>query len=170
METQHNPVVISKDSRNQQLSSKLSYPVNYLHSLEEVKVSLHNSVWSAERELASTVCELRTSRCSSWIYKRQRNHRSSCQHLLDHRKSKQNSREASTSASLTTSKPLTVWITTNSEKFLKRWESRPSDLPPEKPVCRWRSNSKKNSKTWNNILAANWDTSTSRLYVVTLLI
>ena len=80
METQHNPVVISKDSRNQQLSSKLSYPVNYLHSLEEVKVSLHNSVWSAERELASTVCELRTSRCSSWIYKRQRNQRSNCQH------------------------------------------------------------------------------------------
>ena len=88
METQHNPVVISKDSRNQQLSSKPSYPVNYLHSLEEVKVSLHNSVWSAERELASTVCELRTSRCSSWIYKRQRNQRSNCQNLLDHWKSK----------------------------------------------------------------------------------
>ena len=37
---------------------------------------------------ASTVCELRTSRCSSWIQKRQRNHRSNCQHLLDYRKSK----------------------------------------------------------------------------------
>ena len=37
---------------------------------------------------ASTVHELRTSRCSSWIQKRQRNHRSSCQHLLDHRKNK----------------------------------------------------------------------------------
>ena len=37
---------------------------------------------------ASTVCELRTSRCSSWIQKRQKNQGSNCQHLLDHRKSK----------------------------------------------------------------------------------
>ena len=29
-----------------------------------------------------------TSRCSSWYQKRQRNQRSNCQHLLDHRKSK----------------------------------------------------------------------------------
>ena len=33
---------------------------------------------------ASTVCELRNSRCSSWIQKRQRNQRSDCQHLLDY--------------------------------------------------------------------------------------
>ena len=37
---------------------------------------------------ASIVHELRTSRCSSWIYKRQRNQRSNCQHPLDHRESK----------------------------------------------------------------------------------
>ena len=36
---------------------------------------------------ASTVGELRTSRCSSWIQKRQRNQRSNCQYLLDHTKS-----------------------------------------------------------------------------------
>ena len=35
---------------------------------------------------ASTVCQLWISRCSSWIYKRQRNQRSNCQHLLDHLK------------------------------------------------------------------------------------
>ena len=33
-----------------------------------------------------------------------------------------NSRETSTSASLTTLKFLTVWITINCGKFLKRWE------------------------------------------------
>ena len=38
--------------------------------------------------LCSTVRELRTSRCSSWIYKMQRNQRSNCQHQLDHRESK----------------------------------------------------------------------------------
>ena len=76
----------------------------------------------------STVCELRTSRCSSWFYKRQRNQTSNCQHLLDHRKSKriaenkQTNKQKSMSASLTTLKPLTVQITTNCGKFLKRWE------------------------------------------------
>ena len=33
-----------------------------------------------------------------------------------------NSRRTSTSASVTILKPLTVWITTNCGKFLKRWE------------------------------------------------
>ena len=37
-------------------------------------------------------------------------------------KKQQSSRETSTSALLTMPKPLTVWITTNSGKFLKRWE------------------------------------------------
>ena len=37
---------------------------------------------------SSTECEPRTSRCSSWIYKRQRNQSSNCQHPLDHWKSK----------------------------------------------------------------------------------
>ena len=37
-------------------------------------------------------------------------------------KKQESSRKTSTSALLTTSKPLTVWITTNCGKFLKRWE------------------------------------------------
>ena len=37
---------------------------------------------------ASVVCVLRTSRCSSWIQKRQKNQRSNCQHLLDKLKSR----------------------------------------------------------------------------------
>ena len=38
--------------------------------------------------LQARVYELRTSRCISWIEKRQRNQRSNCQHLLDNIKSK----------------------------------------------------------------------------------
>ena len=34
----------------------------------------------------------------------------------------ENSRETSTSASVTTLKPLTVWVTTNRGKFFKKWE------------------------------------------------
>ena len=37
-------------------------------------------------------------------------------------KKQESSRKTSTSALLTTPKPLTVWITTNSGKFFKRWE------------------------------------------------
>ena len=44
------------------------------------------------------------------------------------------------SASLTTLKPLTVWITTNCGKLLERCNTRPPYLTPEKPVCRSRSN------------------------------
>ena len=45
--------------------------------------------------------------------------------------------------------------------------TRPSSLPPAKPVCRSRSNSQ--NWTWNNGLVQNWGKST-RLYIVTLLI
>ena len=54
-------------------------------------------------------------------------------------KKQESSRKTSTSALLTTPRPLTVWITTNSEKF-KEMEIPPY-LPPEKSVCRSRSNS-----------------------------
>ena len=37
-------------------------------------------------------------------------------------KKQESSRKTSTSASLTTLNPLTVWMTTNCGKFLKRWE------------------------------------------------
>ena len=51
-----------------------------------------------------------------------------------------------TSALLTMPKPLTVWITVNCGKFLKRWETRPPYLPPEKSVCRSRSKSETDMK------------------------
>ena len=69
---------------------------------------------------ASTVHELRTSRCSSWFQKRQRNQKLNSQHPLDHRKSKKIPVKTSTSASLTMLKPLTMWMTINCGKF-KRW-------------------------------------------------
>ena len=47
----------------------------------------------------------------------------------------------SISALLTTPKPLTVWITTNCGKFLKRWEFQTTLLVSQKPVCGSRSNS-----------------------------
>ena len=59
---------------------------------------------------------------------------------LDHRKNKRSSkkldssRKISTSALLTMPKPLTVWITTNCGKFLKRWEYQ-TTLPAPWEIC-----------------------------------
>ena len=69
---------------------------------------------------ASTVQEPRTSRCSSWILKRQRNERSNCQHAIEKVRGFQ--KKMSSSASLPMLKPLTVQITKKCGKFLKRWE------------------------------------------------
>ena len=46
----------------------------------------------------------------------------------------ENSRKTSTSSSLTTLKPLTVWITRNSGKFLKSWEYQ-TILPVSRETC-----------------------------------
>ena len=51
-------------------------------------------------------------------------------------KKQESSRKTSTSALLTTPKPLTVWITTNCGKLFKRWEYQTTW-----PVCRSGSNS-----------------------------
>ena len=49
-------------------------------------------------------------------------------------KKQENSRKTSTSVSLTMWKPLTVWITTNCGKFLKRWEYQ-STWPASWEIC-----------------------------------
>ena len=51
-------------------------------------------------------------------------------------KKQESSRKTSISALLTMPKPLTVWITTNCGKFRRGGNTRPPDLPLEKPVCR----------------------------------
>ena len=56
-------------------------------------------------------------------------------------KKQESYRKTSTSALLTMPKPLTVWITTNSGKFFKRWNTRPPDLSSDRSVYRSRSNS-----------------------------
>ena len=65
-------------------------------------------------------------------FKRQRNQRSNCQHSLDPWK-RESSRKTSTSL-LTMPNPLTVWITTNCGKFLRRWEYQ-TTWPDSWEIC-----------------------------------
>ena len=53
-------------------------------------------------------------------------------------KKREGSRKTSTYALLTMPKPLTVWITTNCGKFLKRWEYQTTLFAPEKSVFKSR--------------------------------
>ena len=89
-------------------------------------------------------------------------------------KKQKNSRKTSTSSSLTMLKTFDC-VDHNCGKFCGSVESsqrdgntRPPYLPPEKPVCRSRSNSQ--NQTWNNLLVPNGERGTSRLYIVNLLI
>ena len=54
---------------------------------------------------------------------------------------RESSKITSTFALLTVPKPLTVWITKNVENSSRDGNTRPPDLPPEKPVCRSGSKS-----------------------------
>ena len=60
----------------------------------------------------------------------------------------------STSASLTTLKPLTMWITTKCGKFLKRWEYQIT-LPASWEIC--MQVKKQQNWTWNSRLVQNWE-------------
>ena len=71
---------------------------------------------------ASLVRELRTSRFTCWIQKRQRNQRSNANICWIIENAREFQKYIHTSASLITLKPLTVWITTNCRKFFKRWK------------------------------------------------
>ena len=116
---------------------------------------------------ATTVYELRTSRCSSWIYKRQRNQRSTCQHPLAHRKARVFQKKIYFYF-IDYAKAFNYVDHNKLENSERDGNTRPPDLPLEKSVCRSGSNSQK--WTQNIRLVPNRKRSTSRLYIVTLLI
>ena len=82
-------------------------------------------------------------------------------------KKQESSRKTSISALLTTPKPL-CGLQQTVENSSRDGNTRPPDLPPEKSVCRSGRNSE--NWTWTNRLVPNRERSTSRLYIVTLLI
>ena len=75
---------------------------------------------------SSAVCELRTSRCTNWISKKQRNQRTNCQHPLDNQKKKKRGGggfpKYTQFCFIDYEKSLTVWITETCGKFLRKWE------------------------------------------------
>ena len=86
---------------------------DYLHGKEIQKSKM--AVWGS----LTNSCEKK---------KKQRNQKLNHQSMLDHRKKTREFQRTFTSASLTTLKPLTVWITTNGGILLKRLEY-PTTLP-----------------------------------------
>ena len=97
--------------KNVQLTTQLhSFHLLAWSCLKSFKLGF-NSTWTKKLQMYKLDLE------------RQGNQKSNCQHLLDHRESKKiPEKKHLTSASLMMLKPLTVWITINCGKFLKRWE------------------------------------------------
>ena len=89
-----------------------------------------------------------------------------CQHLLDHRKSKRIPKNIYF-CFIDYTKAF-VWITTNCGMFLKRWEYQ-TTLPASRETC-MQEKKRELERTWNKRLVQNWERSTSRLYIATLLI
>ena len=87
---------------------------------------------------ASAVGAPRTPTCTSWVEK-SRGTGDQIANIPWIWRKQENSRKTSTFASVTTVKPLTVWITTK-WKPLTDGSTRPPYLSPEKPVCGLISN------------------------------
>ena len=81
---------------------------------------------------------------------------------------KQDSSRKSTSALLTMPKPLTMWITTNCGKFFESWEYQ-TTWSAFWEIC-MQVKKQQLELDMNNRLVSNQERSTSRLYIVTLLI
>ena len=83
-------------------------------------------------------------------------------------KKQESSRKTSISALLTMPKPLTVWIAINCGKFWKRWESHSTWPASWETYMQVRK--QQLELDMNNRLVPNGKRSTSKLYIVTLLI
>ena len=90
---------------------------------------------------AFTVCEMRTSICTSWIQKTQRSQKSNCRHLLVHSKSKSVPEKHLLLLYWLCQR---LWLCGSQqivENSSRDRNTRPPYLPPEKAVCRWRNTS-----------------------------
>ena len=97
--------------KNAQTTAQLHSSRTLVKSSSKFSKPGFNSMWTVNFQLFKLVLA------------RQRNQRSNCQHLLDHRKSKRvPEKHLLLLYWLHKPKPLTVWITTNCGKFWKRWE------------------------------------------------
>ena len=83
-------------------------------------------------------------------------------------KAREFQKNTSTSALLSMPKSLTVWITTNCGKFFKRWEYQ-TTWPVSWEIC-MQVKKQQLELDMEQYLVPNQERSTSRLYIVTLLI
>ena len=84
-------------------------------------------------------------------------------------KKQESSRKTPTSALLTTSKPLTVWITRNCGNFWKRWEYH-TTLAASLAICMQVKKQQLEMDMEQEIMVQNWKSNTSWLYIFTLII
>ena len=117
--------------------------------------------------LQQYVCGWRNFQIIQVVFQNGRGIRDKLSTFIGSQRKQGSSRKTSISASLTTLKPLTVWITTNCGKFFKRWEYQIT-LPVSWETC--MQVKKQQLELNNEPLVPNWERSMTSLYIVTLLI
>ena len=123
--------------------------------------------WSKSLKLGFSTTWTKTSRWTSWVQKIQRNRRLNCQHSLDPGESKRIPEKHVLSTSLTAKAFLTVWISTNHGKFLKRWEYQ-TTVPVSWETC--MQVKKQQLEPDMEQMTGSKLGGMTRLYIVTLLI
>ena len=103
-------------------------------------IALISHVSKVMLKIFQAVCEPRTFRCTSWIYKRQRNQRSNCQCPLDHRESKGIAKKNIYFCFIDYAIAFDCGPQQTVENSSRDGNTRPLYLSPEKPVCRSRIN------------------------------
>ena len=106
-----------------------------------VLISYASKVMLKMSQGTSTVYELRTFRCTSWVLKRLRNQGSNCQHSLDHGESKRIPEKNIYSCFIDYTKAFDCVDHNKLEDSSKGGNSRPPYLSPEIPIGVSRSNS-----------------------------
>ena len=109
-------IQFSFQTQRKAMSKKFKIPYNCTHFTCQQGNAQTPSSW------VSTVCELRTFRCTSWCLGKAEEPEIKLPTITGSQAKQGNSKKIFTSVSLTTLEPLTVWITTNYGKFFKRWE------------------------------------------------
>ena len=117
--------------------------------------------------LQQYVCGWRNFQIIQVVFQNGRGIRDKLSTFIGSQRKQGSSRKTSISASLTTLKPLTVWITTNCGKFFKRWEYQIT-LPVSWETC--MQVKKQQLELNKEQLVPNWERSMTSLYIVTLLI
>ena len=142
-------VSFHSNPKERQCQKMLKLPHNYTHLTREQSNAQNSPNWLQQyvnRELPDVQAGFRKGRGT-------RDQIANIRWIME--KARELQKKKSTYTLLTMPKPLTVWITTNCGKFIKRWEYQ-TTWPASWEIC-MQVKKQQLEQTWNNRLVPNQD-------------